>query len=612
MLLNSKNDIPAYELFKPGALRTRFLFFTGKGGVGKTSIASATAIHLAKLGKRVLIVSTDPASNLDDVFQIELNGTATAIPSVQGLFAINLDPEESARNYREQVVGPYRGILPEAALTNIEEQLSGACTVEIAAFDEFSKLLTASEIGQHYDHIVLDTAPTGHTLRLLQLPKAWTGFLEESQHGVSCLGPLSGLGDKKNLYADTVAALSDSARTTLILVARPDQASLTEAARAASELQGVGIENQQLIVNGILMEPGADTTAQAYRHRQISALNKMSDTLKELPIFMVSLHPHDLIGVSGLEMMLEEFSSEHANTKDSIHDLRHDLTRDRNQYMDQSYEVKHLKPLLDHLFKKSHGVIMTMGKGGVGKTTVAAAIALGLADRGGTVHLSTTDPAAHIKSTVGSIEVPNLTVDRIDPKAVTEMYKQKVLTQNAPHLDKEGLALLEEDLSSPCTEEIAVFHAFAEAVERSSAGFIVLDTAPTGHTLLLLDAAEAYHREVLRSSGDTPEHVRQLLPRLRDSEQTDVVIVTLPEATPVLEANRLQEDLQRAGIKPSWWVINQSWQSVSTTHPVLVKRTQAEISWIEKVNEFSKQFTIIPWQAKELVGTEQLREFSKG
>ncbi|MCH1638905.1 arsenical pump-driving ATPase [Paenibacillus timonensis] len=583
--------------FQPKSLVTPFLFFTGKGGVGKTSIASATAIQLAKSGKRVLIVSTDPASNLDDVFQIQLQADPKAIPGIQGLYAANLDPEEAARMYREKVVGPYRGILPEAAIANIEEQLSGACTVEIAAFDEFSKLLAAPEVQDRYDHIVLDTAPTGHTLRLLQLPKAWTGFLEDSQHGASCLGPLSGLGDKKDLYAETVAALADSIRTTLILVARPDHAALAEAARAAHELQEIGIQNQQLVLNGLLMEPGEDTTAQLYRNRQDAALEQMPDALKKLPVTMVPLNSRGLTGVSALETMFQ-------NQPET---LKLEKTDDSVVY------PEHLAHLLEQLSAKSRGVIMTMGKGGVGKTTIAAAIAVGLADKGFNVHLTTTDPAAHLEFAMGqSHHHHRLVLSRIDPKMVTEQYKQEVLAQNASHLDEEGIALLQEDLASPCTEEIAVFRAFSEAVEKASDGFIVLDTAPTGHTLLLLDAAEAYHREVLRSKGEIPDHVRHLLPRLRNPDETDVVIVTLPEATPVLEAERLQEDLRRAGIEPRWWVVNQSWQSVNTSHPVLFNRTLAEKAWLERVGDIAHYYTVVPWKANEPVGEQQLRAFVGG
>ncbi|MBC8080482.1 MAG: arsenical pump-driving ATPase, partial [Gorillibacterium sp.] len=466
--------------FEPNSLLTKYIFFTGKGGVGKTSIASATAIRLAESGKRVLIISTDPASNLDDVFQLTLGSEPVAVTGVTGLFAANLNPEEAARSYRESVVAPYRSILPEAAITSIEEQLSGACTVEIAAFDEFAKLLAAPDVEGSYDHIILDTAPTGHTLRLLSLPMAWSGFLEESKHGSSCLGPLAGLGDKKTLYANTVSALADPLQTTLVLVSRLDKAALSEAARAAEELGQIGIRNQQLVINGLLFLPGDDSAAQAYRKRQDQALDQIPQSLLTLPTYWIGLQSRGLIGIQALKCL---FDTEYGSATVAPVPVMSD--------------AQGLTSLLTELLKKEQGIILTMGKGGVGKTTVAAAIALALAEKGAQVHLSTTDPAAHLDFTLGDHQMRNnLTVSRIEPKVVTEQYKNKIIAENRAHLNEEGLALLTEDLASPCTEEIAVFQAFAEVMAKGTQGFVVLDTAPTGHTLLLLDAAEAYHKEM--------------------------------------------------------------------------------------------------------------------
>jgi arsenite-transporting ATPase len=577
--------------FDPYSLQTKYVFFTGKGGVGKTSIASATAIRLAETGNRVLIISTDPASNLDDVFQLKLGAEPLAVPGVNGLFAANLNPEEAARAYRESVVAPYRNVLPDAAITSIEEQLSGACTVEIAAFDEFAKLLATPDVEGRYDHVILDTAPTGHTLRLLNLPMAWSGFLEENTHGSSCLGPLSGLGDKKALYAHTISALADPLQTTMVLVSRPDRAALSEAARASEELEQIGIANQQLVINGVLFHPGDDSAAQAYRGRQDQALAQMPQLLSSLPTYWMCLQPRGLVGVQALKSLFQPYSESPAIIP----------------LVPDEIDEQGLGSLVEDLLKKPHGIILTMGKGGVGKTTVAAAIALGLAEKGVQVHLSTTDPAAHLEFTLGvHQERNNLTISRIEPNVVTEQYRNKIITENTAHLDEEGLALLTEDLASPCTEEIAVFQAFAEVVEKADQGFVVLDTAPTGHTLLLLDAAEAYHREMQRSTGNIPDHVRKLLPRLRNPEETTVVLITLPEATPVLEAERLQDDLHRAGIFPRWWVVNQSWLHVNTGHPVLSSRAQVEKEWVNYVKQIARQEVIVSWQAEEPVGEERL------
>ena len=576
---------------------TRILFFTGKGGVGKTSLACAVAVSLAQHGKCVLLVSTDPASNLDEVLGVRLSGEPLAVPGADGLFALNIDPEAAAKRYRERVIGPYRGVLPEASLNSMEEQLSGACTVEIAAFDEFTKLLGDSSATAHFDHVIFDTAPTGHTLRLLKLPAAWTGFIEQNTTGTSCLGPLSGLETQKSFYDASLQALTDPATTTLILVSRPERAALAEANRTGAELAEMGVLNQHLILNGVFVaQDRSDTAACALEARGNAALDAMPADLAQLPWSKVPLLPYAPMGVENLRRVLN--GAPHLSREDSPgrRDGGHpDIT---------------LSSLIDEIEKMGRGVVMTMGKGGVGKTTVASAIAIELAHRGHPVHLSTTDPAAHVAATVGS-DVPNLSLSRIDPATETRRYTEAVVAKAAPQLDAQGMALLEEDLRSPCTEEIAVFSAFARTVAEGEHGFVVLDTAPTGHTILLLDAAEAYHRDVARTTSDLPDSVQRLLPRLRDPKFTRVLLVTLPEATPVHEAVRLQDDLARAGITPYAWIVNQSFDRDGFKDPVLFECGARERPFIAEVREqHSRRVVIVPWEPVEPVGPERLRKLA--
>ncbi|WP_088290955.1 arsenical pump-driving ATPase [Bacillus mycoides] len=584
------------NLYNPKTIAfTPFLFFTGKGGVGKTSTACATAITLADMGKQVLLISTDPASNLQDVFEIGLTNKPKEIPSVPNLQVANLDPETAAHEYKERVVGPYRGKLPDAVIATMEEQLSGACTVEMAAFDEFSTLLTNKELTSKFDYIIFDTAPTGHTLRLLQLPTAWSGFLEESTHGASCLGPLAGLGDKKELYSQTVQALSNPNQTMLLLVTRPDSSPLQEAERAAHELKEIGVSNQFLLVNGILKDyVQNDDVSNALFKRQSRALENMAKELKKLPTYEIPLVPFNVTGIENMRKLVQpmgnlSISNEEANT----------------------VSIPSLQTLITNLSESGKRVIFTMGKGGVGKTTIASAIAVGLAEKGHHVHLTTTDPAAHIDYVMHG-EQGNITISRIDPKVEVENYRKEVIEQAKDTVDEEGLAYLEEDLRSPCTEEIAVFRALADIVERANDEIVVIDTAPTGHTLLLLDAAQTYHKEIARSSGEVPQSVKNLLPRLRNPEETSVVIVTLAEATPVHEASRLQGDLKRADINPKWWVINQSFYAAHTSDSVLRGRAQSEVQWIQAVQKESQNnCVIIPWQSDDIVGYEKLKALVK-
>lgn len=580
----------------------RYLFFTGKGGVGKTSIACAMALNLTRGGKKVLLVSTDPASNLDDVFETRIGPEPTPIAGVEGLWAMNLDPEAAARDYREKVVGSYRGVLPDEVVSSMEEQLSGSCTLEIATFSLFTSLLCNTDEQRRYHHIIFDTAPTGHTLRLLALPKAWSGFLGENVHGASCIGPVSGLGEERKMYENAVATLNDAGQTVLFLVARAEPTALAEAARAGQELDELGLSNQSLIVNGVLHSEGDDRVAVAFKKRQKQALDNMPVSLRRLPRQVVPLLPVLPVGLKGLRILAEQIERgtgvpvERLSAPDES-----DPLGAAGGYVQASIP-QGLNAVLSDVGIRDKGVVLVMGKGGVGKTTVAAALALGLAEQGHRVHLSTTDPAAHLEVTLAGAEDDEgerLSVSHIDPAAEVESYKDEVMRTAGAGLDEEGLALLAEDLASPCTEEIAVFRAFARTVARVDEGFVVLDTAPTGHTLLLLDATQSYHREVERNTGEVPEEVRMLLPRLRDSELTHVLLVTLPQATPVLEAERLQDDLRRAGIEPDWWVINQTWTGVSTTDPVLRSLAQTEGPWLEKVLEdLAGKAVYIPWQVE--------------
>lgn len=574
-----------------------FLFFTGKGGVGKTSLACATAVQLADAGKRVLLVSTDPASNVGQVFGVAIGNKITPFESVPRLSGLEIDPQAAAQIYRDKIVGPVRGVLPDNVVKGIEEQLSGACTTEIAAFDEFTTLLTDAAILRDYAHVIFDTAPTGHTIRLLQLPGAWSGFLDEGKGDASCLGPLAGLEKQREQYKSAVDALSDPNRTRLILVTRAQASSLREANRTHDELSAIGLKRQFLVVNGVLGEADTegDTLALAVWRREQAALGAMPDALRALPIDHVSLKSFNLVGLPALRHLLVEggvVSQEAAVTLPKL-------------------QAPDLATLVDSLVGEGHGLIMLMGKGGVGKTTIAAAVAVELASRGFPVHLTTSDPAAHLTETLeGSLD--NLTVSRIEPHVETERYRQHVMDTKGKDLDAQGKALLEEDLRSPCTEEIAVFQAFSRIIREAGKKFVVMDTAPTGHTLLLLDATGAYHRETARQMGASGIHFTTPMMQLQDAKQTKVLIVTLAENTPVLEAANLQSDLRRANIEPWAWVINNSLAMANPTSALMRQRASNELSQIEAVTTLhAKRWAVVPLQAEEPIGVERLKKLAR-
>ncbi|HEI8955471.1 TPA: arsenical pump-driving ATPase [Serratia liquefaciens] len=571
-----------------------FLFFTGKGGVGKTSLSCATAIKLAGEGKRILLVSTDPASNVGQVFGQEIGNTLTAISTVSGLTALEIDPQAAAQQYRARIVDPVKGMLPDEVVRSIEEQLSGACTTEIAAFDEFTGLLTDEALLRDFDHVIFDTAPTGHTIRLLQLPGAWSSFIDSNPDGASCLGPLAGLEKQRERYSHALSVLADGTKTRLILVARAQQSTLAEVARTHDELLHVGLKHQYLVINGVMPaeEAAHDTLANVLYQREQQVLSNLPAVLSTIPHDMLPLQPENLVGVMALRRLLdpiETLQSERASSHRPV-----------------SIVPPQLNTLVDEIAQNEHGLIMLMGKGGVGKTTLAAAVAVSLADKGFDVHLTTSDPAAHIESTLHG-RLDNLQVSRIDPHSETERYREHVLATKGKDLDAQGRALLEEDLRSPCTEEIAVFQAFSRVIREAGKRFVIMDTAPTGHTLLLLDATGAYHREVAKRMGENGHYLTPMM-QLQDPARTKILLVTLPETTPVLEAANLQNDLRRAGIEPWAWLINNSLFAAETTSPLLLMRAQHEATQVDKVqHELASRLALVPLQQEEPVGIERLR-----
>jgi arsenite-transporting ATPase len=580
---------------------TRHLFFTGKGGVGKTSLSAAAALALADAGKKVLLVSTDAASNLDEMLGVVLANTPIPVPTVAHLWVLNIDPDAAAEHYRLRVLEQLGADATELERSEVREQLSGACTTEIASFDEFATLLSGG--AAEYDHIVFDTAPTGHTLRLLSLPKAWTGFLDGNDRGASCLGPHSGLKMQEARFKVAMNALCDATQTSVVLVTRPDQGAIAEAARTSLELHALGLHNQRLAVNGIFHASSPqDAVANAIAALGQQALDAMPEALRQLPQDQIPLRAFDTVGLQALRALFGATSISPApNSSAAVATVGNAVLQ----------ACGSLAQLTDELAAAGRGLIMVMGKGGVGKTTIAAALAAGLVQRGHSVHLSTTDPAAHVAITVNE-SLPGLRVDRIDPKAETQAYIAKIMAAKSPKLDAQGQALLLEDLQSPCTEEVAVFHAFSRIVSEARSAFVVLDTAPTGHSLLLMDATGAYHRQMVREYGDGADgqrtaHVVTPLMRLQDPEHTKVILVTLPEVTPVSQASALQDDLRRAKIEPYAWVINKSIEAAGTTDPLLSARLSGERKQLERIAAgLSQQTFVVPWLATPPIGLKEL------
>ena len=571
---------------------TKYLFFTGKGGVGKTSLACATAVEMADSGKVVLLVSTDPASNLKDVLESPVDDNIHPVKGIDKLFAINIDPVKSAEEYRNRVTKPLEGISSKEEIKKIREDLSGACTTEIASFDEFSRFVSGETEGTTFDIIIFDTAPTGHTLRLLELPAAWSSFTEENPDGASCLGPTSALKSGKERYHTVVNRLRDASLTSFYIVARADKASLKEASRTSNELKELGMSNQLLYINGVFKAiDKKDLLAQKIEAMGNEQLNSIPDNLKTLPLKTFPLLPYNVLGIVKLRSLF--------NTE-----LQQSISENNIQQSKTATQVlKGIHQLVDELSaNQQYGLIMTMGKGGVGKTIAASAIAVLLARKGFEVLLTTTDPAAHIQDFIEQLgELPStLAVERIDPKVETQRYTEKILEHKGQGQSEDAKKLILEDLKSPCTEEVAVFHAFSKAISMAKRKFVVMDTAPTGHTLLLLDTAGSYHRDIMRNNINAGR-LRTPYMSLQDQTLSKIILVSLPETTPMREAGDLQNDLKRASIQPYAWLINQSLSMLSgISDPLLKSRANAEIEVIKTIEaEYAVRTFGIPFIAEK-------------
>ncbi len=574
---------------------TRFLFFTGKGGVGKTSLAAAVTLSLAHGTQKVLLVSTDAATNLGEILGVDLKNTPVAVPGALGLFVVTIEPHLAANLYRSKVLSQMPMESSEAERVAVQEQLSGACTTEIAVFEEFANLLTTEQ--NEYAHIIFDTAPTGHTLRLLSLPKAWSGFLKGNPNGASCLGPHSGLKIQEQKYLLALEILTDALKTKMVLVTRPEKSALFEVARTSKELKAMGLNHQRLVINGIFGGVDSrDEVARSMQQTQTEAIHSMPKDLKELSKDQVALRSYEMVGLASLKaLLISEFGPEKKSAVQPPNGIHAELG---------------INALVENLAIKKHGLILVMGKGGVGKTTLAASLAIGLVDQGQTVLLSTTDPAAHLLEVMAG-SLPGLRTERIDPKVETERYIEKIMASQDATLNEAEKALLWEDLQSPFTEEVAVFHAFSKLIGQAQHGFVVLDTAPTGHSLLLMDATGAYHRQALhdlKNSGIDSDDIVTPLVRLQNPESTFVILVSLLETTPVSQAAELQEDLRRANIEPYAWVINKSILDSGTTDPLLLKKMETERTQLLRIkNSYAKRIFVLPWQAEPPVGLTKLR-----
>ncbi|MDA8087343.1 MAG: TRC40/GET3/ArsA family transport-energizing ATPase [Nitrospiraceae bacterium] len=589
---------------------TRYIFFSGKGGVGKTTMASATAIHYAMEGKKTLIVTTDPASNLADVFEQEIGHKITPIKGVDNLLAMEIEPDEATREYKERIIGPYREVMPGDVIASLEENLSGPCTTEMASFDRFIDFMESDE----YDVIVFDTAPTGHTIRLLELPVDWSKHIEESAKGTgqTCLGPVQTIQDSKKKYDRAAALLKDHERTNFIFVMRPEELSLYETLRASRELETIGIDSGGIVINGILPEEVCeiDFFRRKYESQQ-NVINEAKVAIKK-PARHMLLRDNEVKGIDAL--------------KDVAHEL---FNGERDAGIVKSepqarpfFEID--TPDVQKMWLPERGTkaLFFTGKGGVGKTTVSCIASVYASQKGFKTLLVTTDPAAHIGEVLrvkaGSEPVKvtdNLHAVMVDQEAAFRQYKEKVLNDARGKYSDDMIAAMEEELNSPCTEEMAAFDKFIQFIESRDYDLVVFDTAPTGHTLRLLDLPFGYAKQMeMMVCGDEAKKTaqnrfREIINILRDGERTVFSLVLYPESTPILESYRAMRDLKDAGIETQLVVANMILPDGVATNEFFRNRRAMQMEHLEEIRDrFSLPVMVFPLLEEEPRGLDALRK----
>jgi arsenite-transporting ATPase len=590
---------------------TEYIFFSGKGGVGKTTMATASAVHYALTGKKTLIVTTDPASNLADVFEQEIGHKIAPIKGIDNLFAMEIDPDEATKEYKERIIGPFREIMPQDVIATLEEQFSSPCTTEIASFDRFIDFMGANE----YEIVIFDTAPTGHTIRLLELPVDWSKHIEESAKGSgqTCLGPVQAIQESKEKYDRAMALLRNPDRTTFVFVMRPEELSLYETVRAMKELIAIGIRSGKIIINGILPKEVCDIDFFKKKYESQQRIIRETDEIFNGSRRYMLLRDGEVKGINALKSVAQELFN---GGGVSFH-----VGPETPSPEGFTFE----KPDIQRLWfpQEEPKAIFFTGKGGVGKTTISCIAALYLSRQGFKTLLVTTDPAAHIGQVldvkVGSQPTKiaqDLYAVMIDQEEAFKQYKEKILNEAKGKYSDDMLAAMEEELNSPCTEEMAAFDKFAQFIESRDYDVIVFDTAPTGHTLRLLDLPFDYAKQVemmISTGADTDvkdvtqRRFKEMIRMLRDKNHTVFSLVLYPESTPITESHRAMLDLKKAGIETQVVVANMILLEEVCVNDFFKNRRKMQMKYLMEIKKrFNLPVLQFPLMQDEIKGLEKL------
>ena len=601
---------------------THFVFFSGKGGVGKTSMACTQAVRFADEGQRTLIVTTDPASNLLDTFEQPIGHRVTAIAGVPNLWAMEIDSDQATREYIDRAMDPLRAAFPPQMVQVMEEQMSGPCTAEVAAFDRFTDFLEVPAPGAPaFEVVIFDTAPTGHTIRLLELPFEWTQSIGAASQGSgqTCIGPAAAIQDAKHKYERALATLRDPQTTVFTFVLHPEAIALRETQRAIAELGKLGIATHQLIINGII--PAAEKANSLFAARADMQANYLAQIEAQLPspTQRMPLLAGEIKGLARLREVGRIFFDGAPASIPSAAPNGSGLRPVRVS------GVADILPLITPAGQRR--TVFFAGKGGVGKTVASCVTAVWLARQGYRTLLLTTDPAAHLGDVLGApvgdtpapvAELIHLWAVKIDPKAAAEIYKARILADARQRGRPETtMQLMTEELDSPCTEEMAAFDKFIDYASQPDWEVVVFDTAPTGHTLRLLelpmDWSQQLDVKVFASVESTAaddvakRHFAQVIEMMRDPAQSTFAFVLYPEATPILEAWRAAQEIATVGVPTGLVVANQVIPAEQATTAFAQARRAMQEKYLAEISQrFGAPVLQIPLLAHEIKGLDLL------
>jgi len=629
-------------------LKARYLFFGGKGGVGKTTAASATALYLLNQLKRnesILLFSTDPAHSLSDSLDVRIGNRLVEVKQLRGarLFAYEMDASLALERFRD-ANGKVLAEIAERGTLLDEQDINELLSLSLPGLDEVMSLFELSELDREgkYAHIVVDTAPSGHTSRLLRLPEVFERMVramdlmgEKHRYIVAHFARRRVVADEVDVFLSDLskrieavrAVLHDQDQTSFTLVTIPEAMGVLETQRYLELLTEQGVPVQDLIVNRVEQEHGGCAYCRARARTQRPWIKRITSTFRNLRIHYVPLQPKEVRGIDDLKKIGKLIWADEFEPR---------MTRIKNP------DLKSVSSVARSPFRlEARKIVIFGGKGGVGKTTAAAAYALALAKANPDEKLLifSTDPAHSLSDSFDEQGLPNLDTMEIDPGKWFEELKQRYRSWTDElfaslsggsrmeiKFDREAMRELVE-LTPPGIDEIAALGTISDLLDLERYQILILDTAPTGHLIRFLELPQVAlswirtfiklllkYKDVMRANEVAEElvalskSIKKVIALFTDPERCEFVGVAIPERMSLEETADLAKSLEKLKVPLKRLLIN----GVVPENDCKFCRTRRKMQE-QVISEFEKKFRaleifVAPQQPHEITGLKALRE----